>query len=86
MLLALPLRKDFHPLRGEDARSDERGEIWHRAAMTERVMLTSVPQRPRRMTVSAWKQARQLPFASTTPPVKIAFVALRRVRQTRNYK
>jgi hypothetical protein len=26
VLLALPLRKDFHPLRGEDARSDERGK------------------------------------------------------------
>ena len=32
------------------------------------------------------KAALQLPFSSTTPPVKIAFGALRRARQTRNLK
>ena len=32
------------------------------------------------------EQAQQLPFPVTTPPVKIAFGALRRARQTRNLK
>ena len=32
------------------------------------------------------KAALQMPFPSTTPLVKIAFGALRRARQTRNYK
>ena len=32
------------------------------------------------------EQAQQLPFPATTPPVKIAFEALRRARQTRNLK
>ena len=38
---------------------------WHRAAMTERVLPSPQRRRFRR------KQALQLPFSSTTPPVKI---------------
>ena len=80
VLLALPLRKDF-PRSGGRCRAATKGGIWqNRQVLTERA---------RTLTPSAalsQKAALQMPFAVTTPPVKIAFGALRRARQTRNYK
>ena len=60
----LPLRGKTSPAPGEDVAQRQKGESGcERSEQTERVL-------PRRAALSR-KAARQLPFPSTTPPVKV---------------
>ena len=75
----LPLRKDF-PRSGGRCRAATKGGVWHG------VSRDGEGEDANRSAALSQKAVLQLPFLFTTPPVKIAFGAARRPRQTRNLK
>ena len=76
---ASPFEERLPPRRGKMSRSDKRGSVDLQSKDGE-------GEDANPSAALSQKAALQLPFAVATPPVKIAFGAARRPRQTRNYK